>query len=60
MPPHRLDYQEDGQEEDLPRGAPQFAWDVAMTVLALGLVSSAVALVIVGALQLLSPVRRLL
>jgi hypothetical protein len=58
--PHRLDYQEGGQEEDPPRGASQVVWDVTMTILALGLICVMVGLVIVGIFQLLSPLERLL
>ena len=57
---HRLDYQEGGQEEDLPPGISQVVWDATMTMLALGLVCVVIGLVIVGVLQLLSPLVRLL
>ena len=57
---HRLEYQEAGQEEDPPRGAAQVIWDATMTMLALALVCVVVGLVIVGILQLLSQLGRLL
>ena len=58
--PHRLHYQEDGQEEDLPAGPSQLVWDAVMTILAVGLVCLMAGLVIVGMVQLLAPLKKLL